>query len=380
VLQLPDERGRLVAYEPLARPLSPSAVPGFTSRIAYAAAHVIADPRRLDRHGNPRIDWESTLAFRRYLWSLGFKVAEAMDTAQRGMGLEWGAASELIARSLAEARTVAGADIACGAGTDHLRSREGLSLHDVVTAYEQQLEFVEARGGRAILMASRALAHVARSADDYMHVYGRILRQSQGRVILHWLGEMFDPDLKSYWGAADPARAMDVVIAMITEHREKIAGIKVSLLDPSYEIGLRRRLPDGVIMFTGDDFNYPGLIAGDEFGHSHALLGIFAAIAPAAALALHHLDRGDTASFHTVLDPTVALSRRIFEAPTWNYKCGIVFLSWLNGFQNHFVMIGNRQSARSKAHYADVFRLADRCGLLRDPDLASSRMSEFLAA
>ena len=378
-LQLPDPRGRIVPYEVLARPLAAPAAKGFTSRIAYAAAHVVADPERPDDDGNPAVDWDSTMSFRRHLWSLGFRIAEAMDTSQRGMGLGWPVAKELIARSLAEARRIPGADLASGVGTDHLDADRPASLADVIAAYEEQLDFVESQGGRAILMASRALARIARSPDDYVKVYDRILGQARGKVILHWLGDMFDPQLRGYWGCADIARAMDVVIGVIAANIGKIEGIKISLLDAGREIELRRRLPEGVVMFTGDDFNYPDLIAGDGDGHSHALLGIFDPIAPAAALALQHLDRGDIKAFHAVLDPTVALARRIFEAPTWNYKCGVVFLAWLNGFQDRFIMIGNHQAARSVSHYADVFRLADRCGLLRAPELAAMRMREFLA-
>ncbi len=379
ILQLPDEQGRIVPYKSLARPLTAPVVKGFKSRVAYAAAHVVADPRNLDADGNPGVDWDATMAFRRHLWSLGFKVAEAMDTSQRGMGLNWAGAKELIAHSLAEARTIPGADLSSGAGTDHLDSAQAKSIHDVIAAYEEQMGFVEAQGGRAIMMASRALARVARSPDDYVKVYDRILSQARDKVILHWLGDMFDPQLAGYWGSADVAAAMDVVTAIIDTDRDRVEGIKISLLDAGHEIALRRRLPKGVLMFTGDDFNYAELIAGDSKGHSHALLGIFDPIAPAAALALQHLDRGDRKSFHAVLDPTVALSRRIFEAPTWNYKCGVVFLAWLNGFQDRFVMLGNYQTARSIAHYAEVFRLADQCGLLREPGLAVTRMRQLLA-
>ena len=296
-LQLPDRRGRIVPYEVLARPLTAPAAKGFTSRIAYAAAHVVADPQRLDDDGNPAVDWDSTMSFRRHLWSLGFRIAEAMDTSQRGMGLGWPVAKELIARSLAEARMVPGADLASGVGTDHLDPDRPASLADVIAAYEEQLDFVESQGGRAILMASRALARIARSPDDYVKVYDRILGQARGKVILHWLGDMFDPQLRGYWGSADIARAMDVVTGIIAANSGKIEGIKISLLDAGREIELRRRLPEGVVMFTGDDFNYPDLIAGDGDGHSHALLGIFDPIAPAAALALQHLDRATSRRF-----------------------------------------------------------------------------------
>ncbi|MBI2717646.1 MAG: dihydrodipicolinate synthase family protein [Rhizobiales bacterium] len=372
-LKLPRENGLIVPYMLLARPLAPPKPRPFVSRVAYAAAHVVAAPGQAGS-----IDWDSTMAFRRHLWSLGFKVAEAMDTAQRGMGLDWSAARELIARSLAEAQGIPGADLASGAGTDHLDPQRARSIDDVIAAYEEQLGFIEARGGRAIMMASRALARVAKSPDDYVKVYDHILSQARDKVILHWLGDMFDPQLAGYWGSSDVATAMDVVLGIIGTNHGKVEGIKISLLEARYEIELRRRLPEGVLMYTGDDFNYPDLIAGDERGHSHALLGIFDPIAPAAALALQHLDQGDKKAFHDVLDPTVPLSRRIFEAPTWNYKSGVVFLAWLNGFQQDFIMVGGQQTGRSIAHYAEVFRLADQCGLLRDPDLAQARMRQLL--
>jgi Protein of unknown function (DUF993) len=377
-LGLPNEYGKITSYELKSRPFLPPASPGFRSRIAYAAAHVVADPERVGSDGQPAPDWEGTMAFRRHLWSLGFKVAEAMDTSQRGMGLSWGGAKELIARSISEARTIAGADLCSGAGTDHLDPADAKTIDDVIKAYEEQLAFIESQGGRAIMMASRALARVAKSPDDYVKVYNRILGQAHNKVILHWLGDMFDSQLSGYWGSTDVERAMDVVLGIIGNNRNKIEGIKISLLDAGHEIALRRRLPKGVVMFTGDDFNYAELIAGDSEGYSHALLGIFDPIAPAAALALHHLDSGDLKSFHEILDPTVALSRRIFEAPTWNYKCGVVFLAWLNGFQDHFTMLGGHESARNIIHYADVFRLADQSGLLRDPELARLRMRQLL--
>jgi hypothetical protein len=377
-LYLPDENGRSVAYKPLGQPLALPATRSFKTRVAYAAVHVVADPIGAKNRQRDAIDWDATMAFRRYLWSLGFKIAEAMDTAQRGMGLDWTQAKELITRSIGEACTSPDADLASGIGTDHLAPREARSIEDVVAAYEEQLEFVETKGGRSIVMASRALARLARSFEEYEQVYDRLLRQARDKVILHWLGDMFDPELKGYWGSSSIAEAMDVVVRIIHEHRDKVDGIKLSLLDANHEIALRRLLPEGVRMYTGDDFNYPQLIAGDELGYSDALLGIFDPIAPAAALALHRLDQGDKQGFHEILDPTVRLARRIFEAPTSNYKSGIVFLAWLNGFQDHFVMLGSQQSARSIVHYADLFRLADQCGLLRDPELAMFRMKQLL--
>jgi hypothetical protein len=374
-LDLPEADGRIARYTLSGIPVEASPAP--FDRIAYAAAHVVADPSMANPWEAPAVDWDATLAFRRHLWSLGFKVAEAMDTAQRGMGFDWRNARELVRRTIAEARTVPGADLASGAGTDQLAPGASVTLDDVIAAYEEQFGFIEGQGGRAIMMASRALASCARSADDYERVYDRILSQASNRVILHWLGDMFDPALKGYWGTQAFEPALDTVCRIIERHEAKVEGIKISLLDAGKEIALRDRLPDGVLMFTGDDFNYAELIAGDGKRHSHALLGIFDAIAPAAAAALGRLAAGDADGFHMLMAPTVPLSRAIFEAPTVYYKAGIVFLAWLNGHQDHFVMVGGMQSARSIGHYARVFRLADQAGLLRDPDLAVARMKAF---
>jgi hypothetical protein len=349
-------------------------------RVVYAAAHVVADPfGELDPWRRSAVDWDRTLAFRHHLWDLGFKIAEAMDTAQRGMGLDWAGAQELIARALAEAKARPGADLACGAGTDHLDPTDARSLADVVGAYEEQVGSVESHGGRAIMMASRALARLARGPDDYAAVYDRILAQASQPVILHWLGEMFDAALAGYWGVDGFEAAMAVVLDIIRRHASRIDGIKISLLDASKEIDMRKRLPSNVRMYTGDDFNYAELIAGDGDRHSHGLLGIFDPIAPAAAAALVKLGVGDREGYEAILAPTVALSRKIFEAPTQYYKAGVVFLAWLNGFQDHFVMLGGMQSARGIVHYADVFRLADRAGLIIDPELAARRMGALLA-
>ncbi len=377
-LLLPDTAGRLAPYTLSGRPIAAPAGRSWP-RIAYAAAHVVADPLATsDPWGRVAVDWDSTMAYRRHLWGLGFRIAEAMDTSQRGMGFDWANAQELIRRSLAEARGIPGADLASGAGTDHLAPGSARSLADVAAAYAEQVGFVEGQGGRVILMASRELARIARGADDYLQVYGEILRQASRPVILHWLGAMFDPALAGYWGSADDAVAAETVLQLINAHAPKIEGIKISLLDAGKEIAFRRRLPNGVLMFTGDDFNYPDLIAGDAQGYSHALLGIFDAIAPAAAAALGALGAGDMAAYRAAFDPTVPLSRRIFEAPTQYYKAGIVLLAWLNGFQRHFTMLGGMQSARGILHYADIFRLADQAGLLRDPDLARARMAALL--
>jgi hypothetical protein len=349
-------------------------------RIVYGAAHVVADPMAdNDPWLTPAIDWDRTLAFRHRMWDLGLGVAEAMDTAQRGMGLGWPEAQELIRRALAEAKGRDDALIACGAGTDHLAAGPDVTIDDVLRAYEEQIEMVEAAGGRIILMASRALAAAAKSPDDYLRVYDRILSQVRQPVILHWLGEMFDPALEGYWGHADHMAAMDVCLAAIKANAAKVDGIKVSLLSKEKEIAMRRRLPDGVRMYTGDDFNYAELIAGDEEGYSHALLGIFDAIAPVASEALAALGRGGDNEFFDLLEPTVPLSRHIFKAPTRFYKTGVVFLAYLNGLQDHFVMIGGQESARSAQHLAELFRLADKARVLADPDEAAVRMKRVLA-
>jgi hypothetical protein len=356
------------------------------TRIAYSAAHVVADARAaIDPGLGGAVDWEATIAYRRRLWRLGLGVAEAMDTAQRGMGLDWPTSLELIGRSIEAAKDRPGALLASGCGTDQLAPEAARSVNDVIAAYEEQMAAIEALGGRLIVMASRALARVARSPADYERVYDRLLSQVRQPVILHWLGDMFDPALKGYWGSNDVSAAMDTALGVIAAHAEKVDGIKISLLDKDSEIAMRRRLPPGVRMYTGDDFNYAELIAGDAVGetamhrHSDALLGIFDAIAPAASAALAALAAGDSDRFHAILAPTVPLSRHIFQAPTRFYKTGIVFMAWLNGHQDHFVMIGGQQSARSLLHFAELFRLADQAGLIEHPDLALQRMKTLLA-
>ncbi len=380
-IDLPRADGTVHRYTLRERRTWPTPAPAATrNRVAYAAAHVVADPLAArDPWVASPVDWDATLAFREHLWSLGFGVAEAMDTAQRGMGLDWPTSLELIDRSLKLAHSRPGAVIACGAGTDHVEPRATLTLDDVIAAYRLQCEAIESRGGRIILMASRALAACARSPDDYAHVYGTILSEVREPVILHWLGDMFDPALSGYWGHADVERAMDVCLAILREHAKKVDGIKISLLDQHKEIAMRRRLPAGVRMYTGDDFHFADLIAGDTQGHSDALLGIFDPIAPAAAAALDALARGDAAGFHAILGPTVPLSRHVFKAPTRFYKTGVVFLAWLNGHQRHFVMVGGQQSARSLLHFVELFELADAAGLLLDPALAVGRMRTLLA-
>jgi hypothetical protein len=378
-IQLPVPGGRLEPFrlsEPGAFPARPT---HRFNRVAYAAAHVVADPLSdADPWLDCALDWEATLGFRRYLWSLGLGVAEAMDTAQRGAGMSWEASLELIRRSVAAARDIPGALLAAGAGTDQLEPRAGLTLEKVVSAYEEQFEAIEAAGGRIVMMSSRALAACAAGPDDYYRVYSRLLRQARDPVILHWLGDMFDPALGGYWGHLDPRAAMDVCLAVIREHAHRIDGVKISLLDKQLEIHMRRRLPAGVRMYTGDDFNYAELIEGDELGHSHALLGIFDAIAPVASEALNALAAGERDRFRSLLAPTVPLARHLFKSPTRFYKTGVVFLAWLNGHQNHFTLVGGQQSARSLLHFAEAFRLADRAGVLRNPALACQRMRLLL--
>ena len=363
------------------------------NRIAYSAAHVVADPLAAhDPWIDAAVDWDATLAYRHHLWDLGLGVAEAMDTAQRGMGLDWTTSLELIQRTLQAARHVPGAQVACGCGTDHLDLQAVTSIDQVIAAYEMQMEAIERLDGRIILMASRALARLAKSPDDYARVYGRLLSQARQPVILHWLGDMFDPALTGYWGTQDLDAATQTALAVIANHAEKVDGIKISLLDAQREIAMRRALPrhggndgQGVRMYTGDDFNYAELIAGDghgthaRHGQSDALLGIFDAIAPVASAALAELARGDTARFHELLGPTVPLSRHIFQAPTRFYKTGIVFMAWLNGHQRHFTMVGGQQSTRSLLHLAELFRLADQANLLAEPELAVRRMQALLA-
>ncbi len=352
---------RACTYLPPEKPL--------TSRIAYSAAHVVGD--------GSEIDWEATLAYRRHLWSYGLGVAEAMDTAQRGMGLPWTSARELIGRSLADSRSCGGL-IACGAGTDQLPDEQAVTLDEIARAYEEQCCWIESQGGCVILMASRALARTAKSADDYLSVYSGILSQLRRPAILHWLGEAFDPKLAGYWGSRDVDQAMETCLCLIRDQASHIDGIKISLLDAEREIAMRRKLPAGVRMYTGDDFNYDALILGDHGGFSHALLGIFDAIAPAASAAIQALDRDAPDDFTNILAPTIPLSRHIFEAPTYLYKTGIVFLAWLNGHQDNFRMVGGLESARSIDHLSKLLVLAEQAGVLSDPELACRRMQSLL--
>lgn len=376
-ITLPDSHGHMFDYVLSGTPLPDTRLDEKAVRKVYSAAHVVADPfaaSEPSRHA--AVDWERTMAFRRYLAGLGLGIAEAMDTAQRGMGLDWDGALELIRRTRAE---LPEAMVANGCGTDHLDPLAAQGPDDVIRAYLEQVDAIQQLDARIILMASRALAHVARGPADYVRVYDAVLGACDQPVILHWLGEMFDPQLSGYWGSGLVEEAMETALEVIHRNAKRVDGIKISLLDKSHEITMRRRLPAGVRMYTGDDFNYPELIEGDAYGHSDALLGIFDPLAAAAAHAVNQLSEGDTSGFRATLDPTVALSRLIFRAPTQHYKTGVVFLAWLNGFQEHFIMLGGAQAQRPLPYFTEVFRLADSCGLLRDPERAVGRMKRLLA-
>lgn len=376
-IQLPDTAGSLSSYQLVGTPIEATRLGADAPRRVYAAAHVVVDPfSAVNPMGAVHIDWSATLAFRRHLDGLGLGIAEAMDTAQRGMGLDWQGALELIRHTRTE---LPDALVANGCGTDQLHPDDAKSLDDVRRAWFEQLEAVQSLDARVILMASRALARLATSPDDYVSIYSEMLRHCDHPAILHWLGEVFDPALAGYWGSGKFASALETVVAIIEAQPEKVDGIKISLLDKDKEIVLRRRLPAGVKMYSGDDFNYPELIAGDGYGYSDALLGIFDPLAEVAAHAVGQLGEGDLSGFHKALDPTVPLAQLIFCAPTQYYKTGVVFLAWLNGFQDHFVMLDGAQSARSLPYFCEVFRLADNCGVLRDPALAIERMQSMLA-
>lgn len=375
-IQLPNENGHIETYALTGTPIKPASLSPSASRVIYSAAHVVANPLSAsDPHGPAAVDWDATLKFREHLASLGLGIAEAMDTAQRGMGLDWDGAYELIKRTK---QALPDALVANGVGTDHLDMAEAHSLDDVKAAYFKQLEAVQALDARVILMASRALTRAARTPDDYINIYAEILANCDHPVILHWLGDMFDPALSGYWGVDGFEDAMAVVLSIINDNVSKVDGIKISLLDKDKEIIMRRCLPSSVKMYTGDDFNYPELIAGDDQGYSHALLGIFDPLAAAAAHAVNQLSDGDEAGFRATLDPTVPLARHIFRAPTRFYKTGVVYLAWLNGFQDHFIMLDGAHAARSLPHLAQIFKMADQAGLLSNPDLAVERMSDLL--
>ena len=382
MLTLPTADAQLEPYRLTGTPLTPRAPRVPLTRTAFAAAHVVSDPlrERSPWDTRPAVDWDATLAFRSQLWDQGLHLAEAMDTAQRGMGVDWPTALDLIQRTMRAAKAhPMHPRVACGAGTDHKPLADLATADAILAAYTQQAEAIEAAGGQLILMASRAFTAINATEDTYRHVYRRLIDGAKDPVILHWLGDMFDPALKGYWGSTDVARASDFVLSLIAENPSRVDGIKISLLDQQHEEQFRARLPANVRLYTGDDFNYAPLIEGDGTHVSHALLGIFAAIAPAASQALEALATGDTQTYHRLLAPTVPLSREIFRAPTRFYKAGIAFLSWLNGHQSHFIMPAGFQSSRDITHYAQVFRLADQAGLLSRPDLAEPRMKTLLS-
>ncbi|WP_425083409.1 dihydrodipicolinate synthase family protein [Ruegeria profundi] len=381
-LILPNLDGQLEPYALTGTPLLPRAPQVPLTRTAFAAAHVVSDPlaERNPWDGRPTVDWEATLRFRQGLWDQGLGLAEAMDTAQRGMGVDWETALELIQRTMKAAQAhPLSPRVACGAGTDHLPLSALNTAGEILSAYEHQAEAIEAAGGQLILMASRAFPAINAGPDTYHDVYRALIDGAANPVILHWLGDMFDPALTGYWGITDIDAASDFVLSLINENPAKVDGIKISLLDQAHEEAFRARLPDDVRLYTGDDFNYADLIAGDGTHFSHALLGIFAAIAPAASQALEALAMGDMDRYNALFAPTIPLSREIFKAPTRFYKAGIAYLAWLNGAQSHFIMPGGFQSSRDICHYAQVFRLADQAGLLSDPELAKARMTTLLS-
>jgi len=379
---LPTPNGKLEDYQLVGNPLQIIKPAKPFTRTAFAAAHVITDTiaERDPWQGRPAVDWDATIGFRRFLWDQGLGLAEAMDTAQRGMGVDWLTAKELIERTMRDAKShPMKPRVACGAGTDQLPMDITHSEDDIINAYLEQMEAIEAAGGQVIIMASRSVAKLGGDAQSYLRIYEKLLGAANQPVILHWLGDMFDPLLKGYWGSSELDEATETVSSILNQFENKIDGIKISLLEQKREEDFRKRVPKGVKIYTGDDFNYADLIAGDADHYSHALLGIFAAIAPAASQALVALSDNDLETYHKLLSPTVPLSREIFRAPTQFYKAGIAFLAWLNGAQSHFVMPGGFHSSRDITHYAQLFRLADQARLLLDPDRAQSRMKNLLS-
>ncbi|MEM1361767.1 MAG: dihydrodipicolinate synthase family protein [Pseudomonadota bacterium] len=381
MLNLPTYEGKLEPYRLSGEPLVPRAPNVPLTRTAFAAAHVVSDPlaERDPWVAPPAIDWENTLAFRHWLWDQGLGLAEAMDTAQRGMGVDWPSAKALIERTMVEAKAhPLKPRVACGAGTDQFPLEELTTPEAIEAAYREQMDAIESAGGQIILMATRALPHIKAASDTYAAIYGKLLVEAKEPVILHWLGDMFDPALAGYWGASDFESTSATVLQIIKDNQSKVDGIKISLLDQSLEERFRALLPEGVRLYTGDDFNYADLIAGDGQNYSHALLGAFAAIAPAASQALEALAQGDRPRYDALFAPTVPLSREIFKAQTRFYKAGIAFLAWLNGAQSHFIMPGGFQSSREITHYAEVYRLADQARVLSKPELAEERMALLL--
>ncbi|HXV72621.1 MAG TPA: dihydrodipicolinate synthase family protein [Acidimicrobiia bacterium] len=374
-LSLPVGDGDLVTWRPSGTPPVAPEPGGFTSRVAYAATHVVPDPLREQHPGRPPIiDWDTTISIRQHLWALGLGVAEAMDTAQRGSGVAWDTARELIRRTASAAEGPA----VYGAATDHLAPGGVFSLDEITDAYQEQVAYIEGQGGQAIVMASRHLASMAQSAEDYTSVYHDVISSASHPVMIHWLGTAFDPSLQGYWGSDDPWAAAETVLQLAKSHPHQVTGVKLSVLDTGLEIDLRRRLPEGVALFTGDDLDYVELIRGDDTGHSDALLGVLGPIAPAACVAFQALDRNDDEGYRSALEPTVPLARHMFSEPTFDYKTGIAFLAYLNGLQGHFRMVAGAESARSLPHLARILVLADEAGLLVDPELAIERMRPVL--
>lgn len=378
-LRLPAADGSITVHrmhQPADYPRHPAQ---FTSRSVYAAAHIVADARADYTPGiDPPVDWESTVAFRRHLFSYGIGIAEAMDTSERGPGgLSWPQARQLIRLGVAAAHDD-GAAVVAGAGTDQLTAARP-TLGQIVDAYLEQLEFVQAQDSAAVLRASHALVAVATSADDYLEVYRSVLARADKPAIVHWLGTGFDPTLRGYWGHDDPVAAMDVVVQMAQENAAHLMGIKFSLLDEELEKEFRRRLPASMRVFTGDDYGYTNLLLGDGQHHSHGLLGVLDPIAPIASSGFAALDRGDARAFTDIMNRSIPLATKMFEAPADRYKVGTVFLAWLSGHQPHFRMVTGREGMRSLRHLTELFVLADELGLFPDPDLAAHRMSLLLA-
>ncbi|AKS31546.1 dihydrodipicolinate synthase family protein [Mycolicibacterium goodii] len=379
-LMLPDSDGVLSHVEIAAPAALRTASAPPSCRTVYAAAHVVADPLRACDAvpEGEQIDWDATSELRRRLWSLGLGVAESMDTAQRGMGLKWDGARELALRTLADAAECGG-EVVVGIATDQI-SGPTSDLGRIRDAYLEQIIDIEAAGGSVVMMASRHLAGAAQSPEDYVKVYGEVLAQARRPVILHWLGAVFDPALAGYWGHHEPKAAMATVVDIIGAHADKVRGIKVSLLDAALEVLLRELIPSPAKVFTGDDFNYVDLIAGDGTRHSEALLGAFAAVPRFASAAFARLDAGDMTGFRDILEPTLPLSRLVFSAPTQYYKAGIAWLTYLDGAQNHFRMLKGFETGRSLLHLAELVRVAGGLGLFSDPDLAAQRASAYFAA
>ena len=377
-LTLLDADGALRAAELAEAPAFGKPRHPLSSRVAYAAAHVVPKAHADNTPGQPaEIDWDATLAFRHHVWSWGLGVADAMDTAQRNMGLDTAATRELITRSAAEAASVGGR-LVVGVNTDHV-DEEHISLDRVIDAYKEQLHRTEDAGAGVVLMASRHLARAAQGADDYRRVYREVLAAASTPVVLHWLGTAFDPALAGYFGSDDTDAAAETLLQVIDADADTVQGVKMSLLDADAEVAVRRRLPDTARMFTGDDFHYVGLIEGDEHGHSDALLGAFSCLAPNASAAIQALDRSDVTAYREILAPTEALSRQVFAAPTFYYKTGVAFLSWLNGHQAAFQMVGGLHAARSLPHLSRIVELANASGSLERPELAAARWHSMLA-